>query len=491
MKSDEWTAIDKLAKSICPQPKADDKGIKEGPCPEGYPLIDGCLGAISTPALPISVTLVGDGVNTNNCKLLLTNEKTGQQSVADLKTVCASLKTMKPPQEMEKAKPLRYVLTKPNPAVVKIIENAKAMDKAGAYDGVAFQAKRRMGTIAQLAIWKHFGGTAVGSADAVNPQSIKEDLLRRAGIKESALTDDEKKDIDKRVDLIFEKVDLTEKGFEPEIPGKPKKPDEPGQPTKPDEPGQPIEPDKPGKPTKPEEPGQPIEPDEPGKPTKSDEPGKPTEEIVCIPPYTTFHCLTEGFQDMTVTEMSTITCPGIVVNTSGGAGDTDIAGGGGTGGGPMIAEGCPLVGKPVYDESCTWRIWKIMRVTKKPDWTLKEWEDKMLELGKENLPETGGNVLGAKVNSISKVNQLMDDKNKLATNGLDTNERIVIFAVCIGPEGYVDQERVFEMTNYTPFKIQNLSSLDKYPDFHNKRLQALKDLENQMNTKPPPPPWKL
>ncbi len=508
VKSDEWTEIDKLARSICPQPKAEDKGIKEGPCPEGYPLIDGCLGTVQSPAAPCTATLVGDGVNTNNCKLLLTNARTGQQSVADLKTVCASLKTMKPPQEMEKAKPLQYVLTKPDPAVVKILKNAKELEKAGAYEGVAFPAKRRLGTISQLAIWKHFGGSAEGSADAVNPASIKEDLLKRAGIKESALTDEEKKDIDKRVDLIFEKVDLTEKGVpeipgkpvkpdepgrpvKPDEPGKPTKPDEPGKPVKPDEPGKPVKPDEPGKPTKPDEPGKPVKPEEPGKPTKPDEPGQPTEEIVCIPPYTTFHCLTEGFQDMTVTEMTTTTCPGMVINISGGHGDTDNAGGGGTGGGPAIAEGCPLVGKPVYDESCTWRIWKIMRVTKKPGWSLKEWEDKMLELGKEKLPETGGNILGAKVNSLSKVKQLMDDENKLDTNGLDTNERIVVFAVCIGPEGYVDQERVFEMTNYTPFKIQNLSSLDKYPDFHNKREQALRDLENQLNTKPPPPPWKL
>ena len=152
VKSDEWTALDKLAKSICPQQKADDKGIKEGPCPEGYPLIDGCLGTVASPAAPCTATLVGDGVNTNNCKLLLTNTRTGQQSVADLKTVCASLKTMKPPQEMEKAKPLQYVLTNPDPAVVKILKNAKELDKAGAYEGVAFPAKRRLGTISQLAI---------------------------------------------------------------------------------------------------------------------------------------------------------------------------------------------------------------------------------------------------------------------------------------------------------------------------------------------------
>lgn len=203
----------------------------------------------------------------------------------------------------------------------------------------------------QLAVWSHIGGNSEDSPDAISPKSIKKDLLHKANVNEKDLTEEENKEINNRVDKIFEKVNLTEKESEVPTPEQPKEPEEPKQPKKPEEPGQPGNA---------EDPGQPRIPGEPGTPTET--PGDGPHETVCIPEYTTFHCNEEGFQDMCTTEEATIPCPAEEDTTGQQPNSTPVG----------YLEGAS---KPVCDGSCTWRLWKVMRVSVKKDITEKEWDE--------------------------------------------------------------------------------------------------------------------
>lgn len=271
-------------KSEFPQcfPKAE--GAKT--CPHGTRLISDCIKE------GINLHLVGDGVNTSKCTLVLENPRTGKTSSTPLHTVCISRKTLKPPAPESIAMKHSFKIVPTPTPISNILRTSKRLASTGQYDDVPLSPEKRNSTIMQLAVWSHIGGNDENSPDAINPKSIKKDLLHKANVDEKDLSPAEQEEVNKRVDKIFEKVNLTEKESQVPEPEQPKKTDEPKQPE------QPTEPIEPGQPNKPEEPEEPNQPEEPGTPG-----------LVCIPEYTTFHCSEEGYQDMCTTEEVHVPCP--------------------------------------------------------------------------------------------------------------------------------------------------------------------------------------
>lgn len=439
-----------------------------GTCPKGFKTIQECF----QDHPDLKATLIGDGVNTSKCTLVVQDPVSGETSSTPLHTVCISRKTLKPPAPPSVAQNHTFSIIPTPVPITKILKASKRLAASGQYDDVPLPKDRRNSTIMQLAVWSRIGGNDENSPDAINPKSIKKDLLHKAGVEEKDLSKEEQEEVTKRVDKIFEKVNLTEKESEVPEPEQPKKPDEPKQPEQPGEPGQPQIPGEPEEPNRPEEPGTPTDVSIP-------------HETVCIPEYTTFHCNEEGFQDMCTTEETTIACP--IEDHAGTTSGAAI---------PRISDHPVEPLEPKKFDDCNWRIWKVMRLTRDPSTTNADWEKQILELGTKNLPKSGGKSQdGAKLPNVSKVDTLLDDENELDKEGLRSkNERIIVLAVCIGPEGYVDFRRAFELTDTKAFETLRLTQLnpgDNYPSKHAQRLEALKNLEKSMNTPPPKAPWQM
>lgn len=303
-------------------------GVKERLCPKGLKLINDCVNE------GVSITITGDGTATSHCNILLKDKKSGRTSSAELETVCMSPKTKLPPptQEVAEKKNIHYKLGPPAPAfVAQTLNAADALEEQGKFANVPIPAARRKATITQLAIWQNLGGTGKNK-DAINRDNVKEDMLKKAGIKPSELSEVEDKKLCDKVDLICEAVDLTCKETTTTTTERPK--------TKRDKPGIPVPEDPPGRPTTGG--GRPEKPTEPGdgggeRPEKPEKPGCPQHEIVCIPELTTFECENPQYQTMCTVTDTVIECPTFEV----GGGDYD---------------GTPLPKKP---PACVWQLYSI------------------------------------------------------------------------------------------------------------------------------------
>ncbi len=278
-------------------------GVKERFCPKGLRLIDDCVKE------GVSITITGDGTATSHCNILLRDKKSGRTSSALLETICMSPKTKLPPPPAEVAEKnnIHYRLGPPAPAfVAQTLNAADTLDEQGKYANVPIPLARRKATITQLAIWQNLGGTGK-SKDAINRDNVKEDMLKKAAIKASELSESEDKKLCDKVDLICEAVDLTCKETTTTTTERRK--------IKRDKPGIPVPEDPPGRPTT--DGGRPEKPTEPGdggggggeRPEKPEEPGCPQHEIVCIPELTTFECENSQYQTMCTVTDTVIECP--------------------------------------------------------------------------------------------------------------------------------------------------------------------------------------
>lgn len=284
-------------------------GIKDGPriCPEGLELIDDCVQKHG-----LKLTLTGDGTATSHSKLTVIDPKTGKSSSVALETVCMSLKTKLPPptDEVAAKQKIYYRVGSAAPSFVAQILNAvDSLDAQNKYGKVPVPASRLKATITQLAIWQHLGGKDQGK-DAINRNNVKDDMLKKAGLKASELTENEDSRLNDRVDLICEAVDLTCKESTTTTTERRK--------IKKEKPGVPV----PRIPTggrtedgeKPENPEHPENPkggggDDGGGGEIPRQPGCPGEEIVCIPELTTFECENTEYQTMCTVTDNTIKCP--------------------------------------------------------------------------------------------------------------------------------------------------------------------------------------
>ncbi|MBX9879963.1 MAG: hypothetical protein K2Y22_16010 [Candidatus Obscuribacterales bacterium] len=180
--------------------------ISDGPCPEGYPLLEDCVKEHN-----LTVSLYGDGQTTSTCTLSI-SDNMGHTATAPIKTVCASRKSLLPPVGQDKAakQNLTYtVVTGGNPKAMSLVITAKDLDKQGKFNDVHLKPEKRCSTISQLAIWKDIGGSTPGNKDSITSDSIKTDMLHKSGINPKTLTKEENQQLTNRVDAICASVDLT------------------------------------------------------------------------------------------------------------------------------------------------------------------------------------------------------------------------------------------------------------------------------------------
>ncbi len=135
--------------------------------------------------------------------------------------------------------------------------------------------------------------------------------------------------------------------------------------------------------------------------------------------------------------------------------------------------------KPVYMKVCNWRILKVMRVTREPGTSDKDWNSQLEKLGDQNLPDTDNWT-----SEVSKAKDLLDGKNKLNEQGLDKNQHIILLCACVGIDGYVWTTRAYDFPDTKAFQQRNMSDPDHYPDLAPDRLRALQSAEQAMNTPP-------
>lgn len=193
----------------------------------------------------VKFQLSGDGITTSHVRLLLTN--TGKDylrvvipahevfrpnsanvqmmmstrdkivslspettAVFDIPTVCASVKTIKPPgKEGTSFEVGSYPDLETWKDLAGILAAAKRLDKEGAYENLLSKRETRQSTIGQLAIWMFLGKRTGRSEDAVTREAIGSDLLDQMGINRSQLSSEKLARFDKGVDEIFQATDLT------------------------------------------------------------------------------------------------------------------------------------------------------------------------------------------------------------------------------------------------------------------------------------------
>jgi tetratricopeptide (TPR) repeat protein len=157
-------------------------------------------------------------------------------------TICASLKTMKPPP----ADGVSFVIGDyPDKAtwskLSKILAAAADLDKSGGFDSIPIAAERRKRTIAQYAVWMALGRQSGGPEDQLTKESIQSDFLKELSeqVKNNprirqdleahhqigaggdvVLDKKQKEGLDARVELIFNATDLTcRRSEEANLPG--------------------------------------------------------------------------------------------------------------------------------------------------------------------------------------------------------------------------------------------------------------------------------
>lgn len=161
----------------------------------------------------LKMELVGDGRDTLNCTLVLTDPKTGHTICTDLKTFCVSKKHLLPPAaqyDVLKDK-LTYTLSPyKNPDLMKIVEAAKRLDAEGKFNNLPISNTRRINTISQLSIWQKMGGKGP-SADGINLKSIEKDVLNKVSTSTQTLSVKEKSILRQRLDAICDAIEKTRK----------------------------------------------------------------------------------------------------------------------------------------------------------------------------------------------------------------------------------------------------------------------------------------
>ena len=162
----------------------------------------------------IAITILGDGVHTSHVRLALTNKtksplvvfipaneilNPGEKGIqrmmvlrnsavkllpgvatdVELRTVCASIKSVPPPPDRQVAfTSSSYGDDKIALQLSAIIAAADELERSGAYKGVPMKKERRE-QIQQLAIWKVLGEGSTNPDDKVSADSIESDLLRQ------------------------------------------------------------------------------------------------------------------------------------------------------------------------------------------------------------------------------------------------------------------------------------------------------------------------
>ena len=154
-----------------------------------------------------------------------------EQVQVSLDTVCASLKSIKPPPADGVSfqvgdYPDKTMWSK----ISRILAAAADLEKSGALDGVPMDKKRRRSTIAQYAIWMTLGKANGGPDDQLTKESIGADFLRELSeqvknnprVKQDleehhqltasgdvVLDKKQKAGLDSRIEAIFNATDLT------------------------------------------------------------------------------------------------------------------------------------------------------------------------------------------------------------------------------------------------------------------------------------------
>lgn len=213
----------------------------------------------------VSLSVQGDGYTTSSVRLLLTNKTklplklvisanevlhpntasvqtmmitkdlvvtvpVGQVTIAEVPTVCASVKTVPPPPKDGVSFAVGpYADAKLWQQLSAIIAAAAELDRSGAFASVPINTGR-IDQIAQLAVWRVLGLASGKPEHAVSPETIQADLLRAVADQvkknpellkqlgdgyelspkgELLVTKRQKKALDERVASIFDAVDLT------------------------------------------------------------------------------------------------------------------------------------------------------------------------------------------------------------------------------------------------------------------------------------------
>ena len=299
-----FAAVDNKADIVC-------KEKKPSPCPKGLRTISDCVKE------GVTIDLIGDGSTTTHCLLELTNPATGATTSAQIHTMCISRHTQHPPQpRAEAGTSERYKLGGPAPVeLVNIVKAAHKLAEEGKFASVPLPQERKIGTIMQLGIWRHLGGSKGKDKDAVTNQSVTKDLLARAHITEKQLSSDEKKALTSRVDQILEAVDLTEKTATCLEEGKkPTNTEEPETPPTQDHGTCPGNSQKQASGPNDRQISNPANgPGTPAKPGSSPQQTQPLPPAyngkVCIPQYSVFESQNRECQDMMTVEDAIIDCP--------------------------------------------------------------------------------------------------------------------------------------------------------------------------------------
>ncbi|MBK8223579.1 MAG: tetratricopeptide repeat protein [Candidatus Obscuribacter sp.] len=215
----------------------------------------------------VSLSVQGDGYTTSSVRLLLTNKTklplklvipanevlhpntsavqtmmitkdmvvtlpVGQVTIAEVPTVCASVKTVPPPpKDGVNFEVGPYADAKLWRQLSAIIAAASELDRSGAFASVPINTGR-IDQIAQLAVWRVLGLASGKPEHAVTPETIQADLLKAVADQvkknpellkqlgdgyelspkgELIVTKRQKKALDERVASIFDAVDLTVK----------------------------------------------------------------------------------------------------------------------------------------------------------------------------------------------------------------------------------------------------------------------------------------
>ncbi|PWU01574.1 MAG: hypothetical protein C5B53_02770 [Candidatus Melainabacteria bacterium] len=131
-------------------------------------------------------------------------------AIVDLPTVCASVKSIKPPgKEGTSFEVGAYPDREAWKDLAGILAASKQLDREGAYQHLLTKRESRQATIAQLAIWMLLGRRTGNANDQVSSQSIGTDMLDQMGITRAQLTPEKLARFDKGVDEIFQATDIT------------------------------------------------------------------------------------------------------------------------------------------------------------------------------------------------------------------------------------------------------------------------------------------
>ncbi len=130
----------------------------------------------------------------------------------ELKTVCASAKSVKPPPaEGVNYIPLEYPDREMYRNIIGIIESARSLEMQNHYQRVPIAGERKQSTMMQLAIWMEIGSRKGQSKDEVSPAAIRDDLIKTIDLDIRDLSEEERITFDNGVDAIFMAADLTRK----------------------------------------------------------------------------------------------------------------------------------------------------------------------------------------------------------------------------------------------------------------------------------------